>query len=502
MCRAYLRGQLDFLFIAPERLRVPGFPEMLGKRPPTLVAVDEAHCISQWGHDFRPDYRLLGERLGALGPVPMVALTATATPRVQQDILQQLGAPDARRFIHGFRRTNLAVEVAEVPTPERPARVEALLEAPERRPAIVYAPTRKEAEALADQLGRRWPTSAYHAGMSVAARDVAQDGFLSGRLEVVVATIAFGMGIDKPDVRTVVHTALPGTVEGYYQEIGRAGRDGAPSRAVLMHSFADRRTHEFFLERDHPSPDVLARVRKGVPEAGTTRDALVLDLGLDDELVDRALEKLAIHGGVVLGVDGRITRGAQRGWRKAYEAHRAHREAQLEQVQRFAQGSGCRMLGLVSHFGDRQDAGTPCGQCDVCAPEAMAAQTARPPDDGELEVLERVLDALRARDGQAAGRLFEAAGPAVARRDFERMLRAMERGDLVRVEDHTFDKDGKSITYRRVRLTAPGHRASQSRALLRQSVQLEELSGAAAPTKKRGKRGRRRKGAGRAPAMA
>ena len=264
---AYLEGRLDFLFIAPERLRVPGFPEMLARRTPALVAVDEAHCISEWGHDFRPDYRLLGERLPALRPAPIVALTATATPRVQRDIAEQLALAAPRRFIHGFRRTNIAIEAATVkPGEDRTDIALRVLREPERRPAIVYAPTRKGAEELATALAADGRTAAaYHAGMAAPRRERVQTAFLGGELDVVVATIAFGMGIDKPDVRTVLHTAMPSTVEGYYQEIGRAGRDGKASRAVLLYSWADRRTHEYFLERDYPEPEVLERLFRALP---------------------------------------------------------------------------------------------------------------------------------------------------------------------------------------------------------------------------------------------
>ncbi len=213
-CKAYLDGALDFLFIAPERLKVPGFSEMLARRKPTLIAVDEAHCISQWGHDFRPDYRMLGERLPMLRPAPIIALTATATPRVQDDIVKELRLESAERFIHGFRRTNIGVEVVERNPGDRADVVRRLLADPAHRPAIVYAPTRKEAEALAKDLSKRLRAAAYHAGLSTSVRDDVQAAFLGGRLEVIVATTAFGMGIDKADVRTVLHTALPATLEG------------------------------------------------------------------------------------------------------------------------------------------------------------------------------------------------------------------------------------------------------------------------------------------------
>src|SRR5580658_3356625 len=196
-CRDYLNGSLDFLFIAPERMRVPGFPEMLAKRPPALIAVDEAHCISQWGHDFRPDYRTLGQHLAALRPSPIIALTATATPAVQRDIVRQLNLQDAAIFITGFRRSNLAVEVLELSKPQRPEFTEKLLSDPAARPAIVYAPSRKSAEELATRLNARFSSAVYHAGLDPATRDRVQRDFLAGKLDVIVATIAFGMGMTK-----------------------------------------------------------------------------------------------------------------------------------------------------------------------------------------------------------------------------------------------------------------------------------------------------------------
>jgi ATP-dependent DNA helicase RecQ len=259
-CRDYLAGELDFLFIAPERMRVPGFPEMLAKRKPSLVAIDEAHCISAWGHDFRPDYRTLGSHLPALRPAPIIALTATATPTVQKDIAKQLDLKDPAVFITGFRRENLAVEAMELSKPQRAEFTAKLLAEPGARPAIVYAASRKSAEELAERLNRDFPARAYHAGLEPGVRERVQREFLTGKIDVVVATVAFGMGVDKADVRTVVHVALPGSVEAFYQEIGRAGRDGLPSRTVLLYSFADRKTQEFFLEKNYPPVSDLEQV--------------------------------------------------------------------------------------------------------------------------------------------------------------------------------------------------------------------------------------------------
>jgi len=229
VCFDYLNGKLQFLFIAPERLRVAGFPEMLAKRRLSLIAIDEAHCISQWGHDFRPDYRRLGQHLPRLRPAPVVALTATATPVVQNDIVEQLGLAWPARFVHGFRRGNIAIEVVEIAPSQRADLTSGLLRDAARRPAIVYTPTRKQADSLAAELGASFPTAAYHAGLDAQRRQRVQQEFLEGRISVMVATIAFGMGIDKADIRTVIHTALPVSLEAYYQEMGAPGATGNPA---------------------------------------------------------------------------------------------------------------------------------------------------------------------------------------------------------------------------------------------------------------------------------
>jgi DNA topoisomerase-3 len=476
--QAYVDGQLDFLFIAPERLRVPGFPEMLARRTPALVAVDEAHCISEWGHDFRPDYRLLGERLPALRPAPVVALTATATARVQADIAEQLALASPRRFIHGFRRTNIAIEAATVKSgADRTDTTLRLLREPERRPAIVYAPTRRGAEELALVLsadGRK--AAAYHAGMTAPQRDRVQAAFLSGALDVVVATIAFGMGIDKPDVRTVVHTGLPSTVEGYYQEIGRAGRDGNPSRAVLLYSWADRRTHEYFLERDYPDPDVLDRVFRLLSAAPLPIGDLLKRTRLDADEAESALDKLWIHGGAV--VEGETVRAGRAAWRVSYVRQREHRKEQLDEIFHLAEAHGCRMLHLLRHFGDLEDRTRPCGRCDCCAPGDTVVRRWRPPTAREADGMGRVLDGLRLRDRQATGQLHRAVLDMVPdRRELERLLDGLVRAGLVQLSADTFDKDGRTISFQRAALTREGRGAGRAELA---AVPLEDAGAASA----------------------
>ncbi len=456
-CLDYLSGKLQFLFIAPERLRVAGFPEMLAKRKPSLIAIDEAHCISQWGHDFRPDYRMLGQYLPMLRPAPVIALTATATPLVQDDITGQLGLVRPARFIHGFRRANIAIEVVELAPSQRPALACELLGAEERRPGIVYTPTRKQAESVAAELAAHFPTAAYHAGLDAEHRQRVQEKFLAGKVEVMVATIAFGMGIDKPDVRTVIHTALPGSLEAYYQEIGRAGRDGKPSRAVLMHSYADRYTHDFFFERDYPAVAVLDAMFTRLRPEPMEKAALQKQMRMDPDLFDKALEKLWIHGGAVLDYAENVSAG-QGQWRESYIAHGEQKRAQIEKMIRFADANQCRMSTLVRHFGDLADDQTVCGICDFCAPAGCAAQRFRTATEAERAALFRVLAALRSGEQKSTGKLHATLFPGggMNRDTFEDVLGAMARAGLARLSDAVFEKDGKQIPYRTVRLTPAG----------------------------------------------
>lgn len=460
-CRRYRDRELDFLFIAPERLGVPGFIEFLERCRPALIAVDEAHCISQWGHDFRPDYRLLGQRLPRLRPAPLLALTATATPRIQDDIAAQLDLHGDHRYVCGFRRRNLAVEVVQKRPGARAAIISEVLAETGRRPAIVYAPTRKETEAIAGRLADELPAAAYHAGLPTAERDDVQTAFQGDEIEVVAATTAFGMGIDKPNIRTVIHTALPATIEGYYQEIGRAGRDGEPARALLLYSWADRRTQEFLHKLSYPEISHLKALHDALAEEPCEREELQRRLRLDDRVFEPVLDQLRIHGGAAVIDRGyRVRRGSD-SWLSTYRVQRQHRLDQLDEMTRFADHRGCRMLRLVRHFGDRADSGVPCGVCDVCKPQDCLVRRFRSPLPEEVQAMESVLTLLRRREGQGTGRLyqeFRSLHGSYDRGQFEDLLGALSQARIVFVEDDSFEKDGETIRYQRAGLTPGGRR--------------------------------------------
>ena len=241
-------GQVSLLYVAPERVSMPGFRRFLRTLDLKLIAIDEAHCISEWGHDFRPDYRQLSELRTLFPQVPVMALTATATESVRKDIVQQLALENCAEFVSGFDRPNLTYRVL----PRNGAR-DALLKLLDERKgqsAIIYCLSRRDTEELAADLSANGhPTVAYHAGLDDHTRRRTQERFIDGEVPVVAATIAFGMGIDKPDIRLVVHYALPKSIEGYYQETGRAGRDGLPSDCVLFFTDGDQRRHDYFINR-------------------------------------------------------------------------------------------------------------------------------------------------------------------------------------------------------------------------------------------------------------
>jgi ATP-dependent DNA helicase RecQ len=492
-CRDYLDGTLQFLFIAPERMRVPGFPEMLAKKKPSLIAIDEAHCISAWGHDFRPDYRTLGDHLPALRPAPIIALTATATPTVQKDIVTQLNLQSPALFIHGFRRENLAIEVVEMSKPRRPEFAVKLLNDKQNVPAIVYAPSRKSAEDLASQLGSK--AAAYHAGLDPATRERVQRGFLSGKLEIVVATIAFGMGIDKADVRTVLHIALPASVEAYYQEIGRAGRDGLPSRTILLHSFVDRKIHETFLERDYPPVAELDRVAKALSSDFLMPEPLWRQLRMPPDVFAKSVEKLASQGAAQIDMAGNVRGTGNTTWRSGYENQVAFRKSQIDRMAQFAQQPQCRMTALIRHFGDTADSTRPCGHCDVCDPASTTTEASNPLRPATTEDLRNTLVILRSLDGQSrsTGKLHTelAAGalrntPAAKdRKAFDALLDALSRAALITLTAEQWTNPaGELINFRKAALTHEGREAVESGDLSSYGIVLRD---AEAPSGKKNK---------------
>ncbi len=496
-CRQYLDGTLQFLFVAPERMRVPGFPEMLARRKPCLVAIDEAHCISAWGHDFRPDYRTLGDFLPALRPAPILALTATATPTVQQDIVAQLALHQPALFIHGFRRDNLSIEVLELSKPRRPQFTTDFLSDPSRRPAIVYAPSRKAADELAATLNQtlansransrapfiaplshamsgftpKSPTIAapYHAGLDAATRDRVQRDFLSGSLDIVVATIAFGMGIDKPDVRTVIHFALPASVEAFYQEIGRAGRDGLPSRTVLLYSFADRKMHDFFLERDYPVVNDLLRVQRVLTQDFQLPDILCRQLKMDADTFAKAAEKLASQGVAQFDMAGNLRLAGPRSgspWQQNYLQQVDFRRSQIDRMMAFAETQQCRMTALIRHFGDTADAHRPCGHCDFCNPTGTTSQTFVEPDAAQEKNLRAILRVLDSRS-TSTGKLFTELSSTLSgkpdRKTFDILLDGLARAGLITLASDTFtNPEGNVIAYKKAVITHEGRELSAS----------------------------------------
>ena len=372
-------GASDLVFTTPERFTDPAFLETLRAKEVTFVVIDEAHCISEWGHDFRPSYLALGAAVRTLGSPPVLALTATATPAVAEDIRKQLGLSGMRVFNTGVYRENLYYEVLRVTNELEKREQLARLMRETEGTGIVYCATVKAVEALAELFrGSEFETRTYHGKLPPSERRANQDAFMAGGLKAMFATNAFGMGIDKPDIRFVVHYQMPGSLEAYYQESGRAGRDGAEARCALLYHLDDRRTQLFFLGGRHPKTEDLWAVCEALRAAGADREAVPL-APVQGAAADVAKTKVRValsllkEAGVVRearGVRFKLARPGvtreevERAAAAAASRGDADRE-KLERVMLYGQSAECRWKLLHEYFGEPFEQGT-CGHCDNC----------------------------------------------------------------------------------------------------------------------------------------
>ncbi|WP_173160642.1 RecQ family ATP-dependent DNA helicase [Phytohabitans suffuscus] len=375
---AVRKGLARFLFITPEQLTDPARLAEVKALRPALVAVDEAHCISAWGYDFRPDYLALGHLIEGIGRPPVVALTATASPPVRDDIVERLRLRDPLVVVSGLDRPNLFLEVTHCPDEEyRWRRLLALLResaspGQSRGTGIVYVPTRRAAEELGERLrAAGFAAAAYHGGMAAGVRERRHEDFLAGRVPVMVATSAFGMGIDKPDIRWVAHVALPDSPDSYQQEIGRAGRDGAPARALLLWRAEDVALQRFFTggaPDETELRDLAAVLRTGA----LTRTALRERTGLGARKLGQ-LVGLLEHVGAAATVGQKLTAPryapepveAARAALAEAERQQAVQRSRTDMMRAFAESRSCRGRALLAYFGEHL--AQPCGHCDNCS---------------------------------------------------------------------------------------------------------------------------------------
>lgn len=366
-------GQHKLVYVAPERFDSPRFQQLVRQSELSLVVIDEAHCISQWGHDFRPHYRTLLARLPELRRATFLAVTATATLEVQNDIAATLSLPSLERVIADFDRPNLRLET--IKADQREDKDNQLIEMlkHESGAAIVYASTRKEA-TTAHQLLLQSGIDAtlYHAGLGTGQRVEAQQRFLQDECRVIVATVAFGLGIDKPNVRRVIHYNVPGSLENYYQEAGRAGRDGDAAICTLFYSQSDVRTQRFLLDQAYPESKVVGQIygvlREAAPLAIAVGD-LATASGTPEITVNAALQLLHEQGRIALTADGKyaMPEQADADWKldvRELNARRFRANERLKQMVAYALDPKCRRAAILGYFGQRFS--PPCGACDVC----------------------------------------------------------------------------------------------------------------------------------------
>src|ERR1051326_498869 len=401
------RREHKLVYIAPERFRSSRFNAALQSIPISLFAVDEAHCISTWGHDFRPDYLRLRHVIRSLGKIRTLALTATPTPYVRSDIVQQLGLERPQTFVSGFDRPNLRIEVVHTEKErEKITRIKRLAQAHDGS-GIVYTSTRKAVEQVGRELKKLGlGVSLYHAGMSDAVRVRAQEDFMNGRTQMIVATNAFGMGIDKRDIRFVAHYQIPGSIEAYYQEIGRAGRDGLPSTCVLLFNYADKNTHDFFIEGSCPELPVIKNVYNAL--VGTELKQIQLSTSEIAHLCGHKNEMAIQSALYLLERAGHIERTAsnrgENGRRLARTivmrdelpgtplrvdprqvAGRADLERRkLRELIEFCYTERCYRAHILDYFGDRHHL-RECGACGNCAPREERSANLLPAAEVKLE---------------------------------------------------------------------------------------------------------------------